>query len=102
MTFSIKIKSWIKRCVCCYPNISAPAPMLGMELRSQSPKDILFFAVLGFELRASHMLSRCSTTWVNLPVLFCVGYVRDREDLKNYLPRLALNHDPLDLFLLGS
>jgi hypothetical protein len=37
-----------------------------------------FFAVLGIELRVSHLLSRCSTTWSTLPALLCVAYFQDR------------------------
>jgi hypothetical protein len=32
----------------------------------------------GFELKASHLLGRHSTTWVTLPALFYVGVFRDR------------------------
>jgi hypothetical protein len=35
-------------------------------------------AVLLLELRASHLLGRCSTTWAALSDLFCVGYFQDR------------------------
>jgi hypothetical protein len=31
-----------------------------------------FLAVLEFELRASHVLGRCSITWATLPALICV------------------------------
>jgi hypothetical protein len=33
---------------------------------------------MGFELRASLLLGRHSTTRASLPVLFCVGYFQDR------------------------
>jgi hypothetical protein len=35
-------------------------------------------AVLGFELRVSHLLGRYCTTWVMLPALFCFSYFSDR------------------------
>jgi hypothetical protein len=41
----------------------------------------LFFflnSVLGFELRASHLLGRWSTTWATPPALLCVGFFQDR------------------------
>jgi hypothetical protein len=52
----------------------------------------LFFAVLGFELRAFTLSHSASPflCWVFL-----------RYGLENYLPRLALNHNP-DLCLLSS
>jgi hypothetical protein len=31
-----------------------------------------------FELRTSHLLGRCSTTWITSPTQFCVGCVWDR------------------------
>jgi hypothetical protein len=37
-----------------------------------------FVFLLGFELRASHLLSRCSIAWGTLSVVFCTGYFRER------------------------
>jgi hypothetical protein len=36
---------------------------------------LLCFGATGFELRASHLLDRCSATWATSPVLFCFNYV---------------------------
>jgi hypothetical protein len=36
-----------------------------------------FPLVMGFELRASCLLGKCSTIWASLPVLFSVGYFWD-------------------------
>jgi hypothetical protein len=50
-------------------------------LHSLSPLHFFFFflvVVLKFELRASHLLSRYSTTWVTPPALFCASYFWDR------------------------
>jgi hypothetical protein len=55
----------------------------------------LSLAALGFELRASHLLCRCSAS----PVLCCVF---SKQSLMNYLPELAFNLDPPDLCLLSS
>jgi hypothetical protein len=52
-----------------------------------------FFVVLGLELRA-YTLSHCTSP-------FLLRIFRDRVSW-NYLPRLALNYDPLDLCLLSS
>jgi hypothetical protein len=38
---------------------------------TSSPTSI-FFVVLGFELRVSHLLGRCSTTWAISPAIFFV------------------------------
>jgi hypothetical protein len=38
----------------------------------------LFFAPLVFELRASHLLGRCSVTWTTPLALFCVEYFEER------------------------
>jgi hypothetical protein len=59
-----------------------------------------FLVVLGFEFRALHLLGRCSITWATLPALFCDGVFQ--AGLRNYLPGLALNHDPPDFCLLTS
>jgi hypothetical protein len=40
-------------------------------------KDNLFCGT-GFELKVSHWLGRCSTTWATPPAPFCVGYFPDR------------------------
>jgi hypothetical protein len=61
---------------------------------------IIYFAVLGFEIRASHLVGRHSTTGATLPALFCVGY--SQEDFSNYLLGLPLNLDPPDLWLPSS
>jgi hypothetical protein len=45
-------------------------------------------------------ISRYSTTWASLPVLFCGGYFRDRVSWTICL--VALNCDPPDLCLLSS
>jgi hypothetical protein len=37
-----------------------------------------FFAVLGLELKASHLLGRHSTTWAIRPAFFYIGYFQDR------------------------
>jgi hypothetical protein len=37
-----------------------------------------FWQHLCFELRASALLGRCSTTWATPPALFCAGYFQDR------------------------
>jgi hypothetical protein len=39
---------------------------------------IYFLMALGFELRASRLLGRHSTTWATHPAHFCVGYFPDR------------------------
>jgi hypothetical protein len=59
-----------------------------------------FLVVLGFEFRALHLLGRCSINWATLPALFCDGVFQ--AGLRNYLPGLALNHDPPDFCLLTS
>jgi hypothetical protein len=41
-------------------------------------QEAFFFAVLGFKLRASCLLGRCSTTRITPSVLFCAGYFQDR------------------------
>jgi hypothetical protein len=46
----------------------------------------LLLAVLGFELKASHFLGRCSTTWVMSAAYFCSGYSQTGF---HFLPRLA-------------
>jgi hypothetical protein len=57
-----------------------------------------FFSGFGFELRASSLLSRCSTAWVTPPVHFALIILE--VDLSNYLSMLALNCDPPDLAFL--
>jgi hypothetical protein len=54
-----------------------------------------FLVALGFEFRASHLQSRCSTPRVTPLIHFALI-------LSNYLPRLASNHDPLNFCLLSS
>jgi hypothetical protein len=51
------------------------------------------FAVLGLELRAFTLSHSTSPTFVK-------GF--SRQGLVNYLPGLALNHDPPDLCVLSS
>jgi hypothetical protein len=34
-----------------------------------------FLTILGFKLRASHLLSRCSTTWPTPPAVPCFGFL---------------------------
>jgi hypothetical protein len=60
------------------------------------PTLTFLYVELDFEFRASHLQSRCSTTWVTLPVRFCSVYFWWRS-LGNYLPGLDLNLDPSDL-----
>jgi hypothetical protein len=60
----------------------------------------LFSALLGFELRDSHFLGKCSTTSVTLAPFCVLGNFE--IGLLNYFPRLASNHDPSDLCLLGN
>jgi hypothetical protein len=54
-----------------------------------------FFQGLGFELRASHLQSKCSTLESHLQFIVQVIFLEIQ-------PRLALNHDPLDLSLPSS
>jgi hypothetical protein len=56
-------------------------------------------AALGFELRASCLLTKQSYC-LSHSVRPCVGILR--KGLMNYLPRLALNHIPADLCILVS
>jgi hypothetical protein len=49
----------------------------------------LYIPVVGFELRASHLLSRHSTTWATPPALLCIECFQDRL-LQSICPRLAL------------
>jgi hypothetical protein len=39
---------------------------------------LFFLSVLGYELRASPLLGRHSTTWGTPPTLFCIGYFGNR------------------------
>jgi hypothetical protein len=43
-----------------------------------------FFALLGFELRASCLLDRCSTTWATPPALGLLKWLNDRGDFCVY------------------
>jgi hypothetical protein len=45
------------------------ASAVSLELHIQSKKIFYFFAVLRFELMASHLLVRCSKAWATPPVL---------------------------------
>jgi hypothetical protein len=54
---------------------------------------------LGFKFMISCLQNRCSTAWATPPVHFIL-VILEMEFLANYLPRLALNHDPPDLSLL--
>jgi hypothetical protein len=60
-----------------------------------------FFGWEGLNSGLCDMQSRHSTTWAVLPVHFGDGYFGE-EGLENYLPGLALNHDPPDLSFPGS
>jgi hypothetical protein len=57
-----------------------------------------FFGGWGFEFRVSHLQSRCSNCLNHTSSPFCSGYFGD-GGLKNYLPRLASNHNLPDLSL---
>jgi hypothetical protein len=57
--------------------------------------------VLGFELRALHLQSRCSTASATSLVHFAL-VILEMGVLENYLPKLASNHDPPDLSLPSS
>jgi hypothetical protein len=65
---------------------------------------LLFFSllVLGFALRASHLLLRHPPTWATLSPPFFLYWVFVRQGLANYLLWLALNCDPSDLCLPSS
>jgi hypothetical protein len=67
---------------------------------------LFIFVGLEFELRASCLQSRHPITRVTPPAHFCSGYFGDGgAGLKNYLPGVASNHNPLDLSrspVLGS
>jgi hypothetical protein len=60
-----------------------------------------FLMGLGLELRASCLQSRHSTTW-NTPPTHFVLVILEGEGLSNYLPGLALNHNPLNLSFPNS
>jgi hypothetical protein len=60
---------------------------------------LFFWSVVGFELKASCLLS--FTTRVTPPALFGLG-IFEIGGLVNYLPGLASNCDPPDLCLLSS
>jgi hypothetical protein len=52
-----------------------------------------FLVVLGFELRASHLLGRHFTIWVTLPALFLIVYFQDRVSqtiCPGWLPTMIL------------
>jgi hypothetical protein len=51
-----------------WPPVSRSTPLPNLCLLS------FLLAILGFELKASHLLNRYSTTWVTPPALFCTGY----------------------------
>jgi hypothetical protein len=53
-----------------------------------------FWWYMRFELWASLLVGRHSTTWATLPALFCVGDFQDKASQTICLG-LALNHDPL-------
>jgi hypothetical protein len=59
-----------------------------------------FLAVLGFELRAPHLLGRHFPTWTTPPALFCVGYFPDRV-LRRFVWAGFKPRSP-DLYLLSS
>jgi hypothetical protein len=60
------------------------------------------FVRLWFELRASHLQSRCSTSRATPPVHFVLVIIGDRWGLTNYLPRLTSIHDPPNVSLTNS
>jgi hypothetical protein len=55
--------------------ISPSSTKLSLLIASEH---FFIFGVLGFELRALHLLGRQSSTWPTPPALFCVGYFWDR------------------------
>jgi hypothetical protein len=57
---------------------------------------------MGFDRRASHLQIRCYTAWATPLVYFAVVILDKEGGLKNYLPGLDLNLDPLDFSLLSS
>jgi hypothetical protein len=64
-------------------------------------KFLFFNAILGFELRASHLLGRLSATWATLPALLGERYFQDRVSW-TICPGLTSGCDPPDLCLQGS
>jgi hypothetical protein len=53
---------------------------------------VLFLAVLELELRASHLLGRCSTTSAMSRAFFCFSYFSDK--LLRFCPGFASQHSP--------
>jgi hypothetical protein len=59
------------------------------ELRLGMISIFFSFVGLGYELRASHLQSKCSTTWATLPVHFAL-LISWKWGLVNYSPRAGL------------
>jgi hypothetical protein len=102
----------------------------GIGIRRYRFIDLVIIAMLGMEPMASQTLGRCSITKLHpssrrysfffLFFFFCstgawtqglhleplhqpfLWWIFSRQGLENYLPRLAVNLDPLDLCLLSS
>jgi hypothetical protein len=62
----------------------------------------LSFVGVGFELRALHLQSRCSTTYHTSSPFFSAYFGDGGRGLRLYLPGLALNCNPPDLSLPSS
>jgi hypothetical protein len=58
--------------------------------------------VLMFEHRMLHLLGRYTATWPTSPALFFVRVSNSEIGSHDYLPRLALSHDPPDLCFMSS
>jgi hypothetical protein len=70
-------------------------------INQHSEKQFFFFGggrvALGFELRASHLQTSCSTSWATAPARFALVILE--IGLTNYLPGLASKRSPPDLSL---
>jgi hypothetical protein len=54
---------------------------------------------LGFELRSSHLIGRCSITWTHSTNSFCIGYFWERVSLYG---QTGMNCDPPNCSSLHS
>jgi hypothetical protein len=80
-----------------FPGQSTHHPFLSFFLSSFFLPSSLTFSLLGFKLRALHLLGKCYTTWPMPPPLFCFSYFSDRALL---LPGTSLRLLTSDLCLL--
>jgi hypothetical protein len=58
---------------------------------------LFFLVVLGFGLRALHLLGRCSTTSAMPPALYCFSYFLER--VLHFLSKAGLGDNPPTMLL---